>query len=64
MYILSIVYILAKVFSQLSACRLLCVDKFIGGFDQVLSDPALGDEVYDGEEEEGLAVRDGLCSKR
>ena len=33
---------------------LISVDKFIRGFNQVFSDLALGDQIYDGEEQEGL----------
>jgi hypothetical protein len=32
----------------------LCVDEFIGGFDHVLSDPALSEEVHNREEQERL----------
>jgi hypothetical protein len=33
------------------------IDEFVGGFDEVLSDTALSDEVYDGEKQEGLMRR-------
>jgi hypothetical protein len=38
-----------------------CVDEFIGGFDQVFSDPTLRDEIYDGKEQEGF-VRCAMAS--
>ena len=54
MYVLSIVYILDKVFSWFRACRLVCVDEFTEGFDEILADPDLGDEVHNGKEQERL----------
>ncbi len=32
----------------------MCVDEFKRGFDQILSHPALSDEVHYGEEQEGF----------
>ena len=32
----------------------MCGDKSIGGFNEIFADPALSDEVHDGEEHEGL----------
>ena len=30
------------------------IDEFVGGFDEILADPALGDKVHDGEKQERL----------
>jgi hypothetical protein len=32
----------------------VCVDEFVRGFDEILADPDLGDEVHNGKEQEGL----------
>ena len=32
----------------------MCVDEFVRGFDEILADPDLGDEVHNGKEQERL----------
>ena len=40
------------------------IDKFKEGFDEVLSDPPLGDEVHYGEKQEGLVRRSMVAERR
>lgn len=40
------------------------IDKFVGEIEEVLSDPALTDEIHHGEEEEGLVRCAMVCDLR
>ena len=42
----------------------MCVDEFIRGFDEVLSDPALGDEVHNRQKQERLVRRAMVGDRR